>query len=1520
MIPKPPTALPTRPFYWSWLGLFFLLPLGATAQVICDTNIALSLDPNCEGIVTPNTFLASDRADESPFLVSIDGIGTAPTITLNAVGTYSVSIIELATGNSCGPHTLVVNDELGPTLSCTTLRLDCDAAVPFDPPTALDACCWTDLNFAPPFELNNLSQIDDFDGPFAPDNWTFTFDGGQAMEDVRFNFAGTQLTLLGDSFGPANFGDPCNNPDPGNPLCYTATACIDVPISGSIRFDWTNEPATGSPGHAPDFDPTAYSIQAAGGSTNYTVLSTSTTTSGTVSNLALNAGDQFCLIIGSNGFNSFSEAVVDNFSFQPVAADPCNDNYLLRRWVATDCNGAMSSCIQAVVFDDLPTAGPADLLGVDALDCEAGFAVDANGNPDPTVTGLPTGCNISFTYDDLVINSAGCQGASNVGCYKVLRRWVILDECTFDKILDTQQIQVVDQIGPIISGVGDVTISTPVDDCVASYFVPEPTLSDNCSDLDGYTVQASAGTVSFLSSIQRFVLTDLPLGDVTLTYRAEDCCGNVTDAVVNIRVEDQVPPNVSCEVFRNTTLTVNGTSRILAPAFDDGSNDACSPTLWFKVLREDNSDCADLNGDDDPGGANDIWFDDEVFFCCADLGNPVMVTLRVFDVDPGTGPVDPSRMQSGGDLFGRFNECTVSVNVLESLAPLLTCPPDLTVSCEFWFDPANLSAVFGDVVTDESLRQDIVLNDPGNTDLAQPFDWGRDGLAFDNCGILDISRDATFDLSCGTGIIVRTFTATDLGGRTASCVQRISIVDFDPYFINDTDASNSDPTDGVIWPADFNSTLSGGSCASDTNPAVTGSPTILNNDACALISVTSSDTEISPDPNSCRKIRRTWVVTDLCNYPPPFPNPSGNPGQWRFDQLITIVDTDAPIFEACADTIIAVRSFNANCEASVSLRQTASDNCVNAADLVYSYAIDLNNTSSSGNIFEFSGSDSMFTENLPLGSHLVVWKAEDRCGNIGQCVQIVTVADSLPPNALALDGIALDINPATNSVDLMAMMVDGGSTDLCGSIAQRLLNYPSLGAGQSTPPPGSTATLTFDCNNTAGPYPDTVAVDFWVQDQSGTWDYVTTSIVVQDNNFACTPSPNARVSGLVERENGASLSDVKVAVGDAQFSFTDSDGAYTLNDLETFEDYRVTPRLNTDFRDGVSTLDLLEISRHLIGLELLDSPYKRIAADVNKDGRINTLDLVDIQKLLLYFRDDFPNNTSWRFVDATHTFLDPEDPFRSPFPEVYQIPSLQQDMADVNFIALKVGDVNGSAQNNAGALANDRREPWLLSAVDRELVAGREYELLIRAEEGKTLQGFQWELAFDPTQLAYLGYEATGEGNHVESLVNDGLSGRWLVSWAAAGSAKVVDGPLFRLRFQARVGTSWSKALGLSEQSLRAEAYHRATPVEAVQILQPRLVFEPASEFADRAFSLFPNRPNPFQEETTLSFYLPEDSPLILRIFDPTGRLVQQFRGQFAAGYHERTIYRTDLDNEGLFIVRLETPQHTATQKMILSR
>ncbi|MDV7400783.1 hypothetical protein RZS08_55720, partial [Arthrospira platensis SPKY1] len=105
-----------------------------------------------------------------------------------------------------------------------------------------------------------------------------------------------------------------------------------------------------------------------------------------------------------------------------------------------------------------------------------------------------------------------------------------------------------------------------------------------------------------------------------------------------------------------------GVSMIHAHDFDSGSFDNCGP-VWFKVLRVNDNlvydgGCKELNinkGGEIP--ANTSWFDDEVFFCCDDIGKEVMVTLRVFDRDPGPGPVAPARMAPGGDLYGRYNDC-----------------------------------------------------------------------------------------------------------------------------------------------------------------------------------------------------------------------------------------------------------------------------------------------------------------------------------------------------------------------------------------------------------------------------------------------------------------------------------------------------------------------------------------------------------------------------------------------------------------------------------------------------------------------------------------------------------------------------------------------------------------------------------------------------------------------------------------------------------------------------------------------
>ena len=94
---------------------------------------------------------------------------------------------------------------------------------------------------------------------------------------------------------------------------------------------------------------------------------------------------------------------------------------------------------------------------------------------------------------------------------------------------------------------------------------------------------------------------------------------------------------------------------------------------------------------------------------------------------------------------------------------------------------------------------------------------------------------------------------------------------------------------------------------------------------------------------------------------------------------------------------------------------------------------------------------------------------------------------------------------------------------------------------------------------------------------------------------------------------------------------TTSTGEFQFN-LPLSQDYTLTPRRNDDVYNGVSTFDLLLISKHILNVDLLNSPYKVLAADANRSGSVSTLDLVAIRKVILRESNSFPNNTSWRFV------------------------------------------------------------------------------------------------------------------------------------------------------------------------------------------------------------------------------------------------------------------------------------------------
>jgi uncharacterized repeat protein (TIGR01451 family) len=141
---------------------------------------------------------------------------------------------------------------------------------------------------------------------------------------------------------------------------------------------------------------------------------------------------------------------------------------------------------------------------------------------------------------------------------------------------------------------------------------------------------------------------------------------------------------------------------------------------------------------------------------------------------------------------------------------------------------------------------------------------------------------------------------------------------------------------------------------------------------------------------------------------------------------------------------------------------------------------------------------------------------------------------------------------------------------------------------------------------------------------------------------------------------------------------TDDNGNYAVQ-VPVGGSYVVRPEYDLDPLNGVSTLDAVLIVRHIDGSEPLTSPYQIIAADVDRNSIINAQDTFDLRNLILGVTEEFPNNSSWRFVDAAYQFPNPANPLSPAYPGSVVVSNFSADVTGVNFVAVKTGDVNGTA-------------------------------------------------------------------------------------------------------------------------------------------------------------------------------------------------------------------------------------------------
>ena len=1083
-----------------------------------------------------------------------------------------------------------------------------------------------------------------------------------------------------------------------------------------------------------------------------------------------------------------------------------------------------------------------------SLECD-GLAWDLDGDlyPDPEETGYPEldghpfypnegYCEMNVTYDDQVIYL--CEGS-----FKVIRKWTVLDWCTGtgpdddNPIMDFQVIKVLDRQVPIVTCPVDMTVNGDPYTCTADVLMPAPILIYDCSEVTYSIALLFAdeqgnpplngnyeGDDQILDLDEQLTLYNLPFGRTWVRYTIYDACGNKEYCFIEITVVDEVAPVAVCDEHTVVSLTSANTAKIYAYTFDDGSHDNCGD-VHFEVRRMGNNPCGPPYG----------W-GDYVHFCCADVGNTVMVSLRVWDE------------------FDNSNTCMVEVTVQDKIDPEITCPPDITLDC-----------------------------DQDHTDL------GLTGTATgtDNCGDPDITYiDSGSIDNCGEGVIYRVWTATDAGDRTASCVQKISRINLDPFDRND-----------IYFPPNRDLT---GCIDLDTDPSETGVPQ-YDGDDCSLLADTYHDQTFSFVEGACLKILRTWTVIDWCQFDQA--NPS-NGGVWQYTQIIKVSNFNAPVFASqCAD--ITVDGTGSGCTGSVQLEADADDDCTPDDELEWSYVIDVFNDGNSAN--DLYGSSSSVNRPIAFGYHKITWTVEDKCGNISMCMQNFTVEDTKPPTPYCIGGITTVIMPTSGTITIWAVDFDLGSQDNCpGPLTFGIRPVGTNGTPQSG--------WTFDCDDVG-----VHDVEIWVYDNFDNADYCNTKISIQANNGSCGgDGTSLMIAGAVSRESTETVEEVQVTLhGEGQelenYYMTDLDGHYEFHNINPEEEYEVSATRDDDYLNGVSTLDIVLIQKHILGLSTFDSPYKVIAADANNSESVSATDLVALRKLILGLIDELPQNDSWRFVDASQEFDDVENPW--PFAEVINIAQLTDSDMDNDFVAIKIGDVNLDAVPSSGFTSSEIRSNNVLTLelADQTIQRNERTKIPVTASEFDNIYGFQMTLNYSTLSIGSIDIEGAKL-----NLTNDHIAlheGMISMSWNDSKPVSFTnDDVLFYLIVEAKQEGTPSEWFEISSDKTKAEAYDADLHSMGIE-----LNFRTAPLANGFSFELLQNRPNPFTTETTVEFILPEAGPATLTIFDIAGKLIKEYRGEFIKGKNSIQISNDDLGStHGVLYYQLEADGQRSTRKMIL--
>jgi hypothetical protein len=1055
----------------------------------------------------------------------------------------------------------------------------------------------------------------------------------------------------------------------------------------------------------------------------------------------------------------------------------------------------------------------------------------------------------------------------------------------------------------------------------------------------------------------------LPQGTHTVTYRAIDDCGNSGSCSFSLVVEDKVPPVAACDAVTKVALNIHGLAEVFAETFNDGSFDQCcettfyvrrmyescfgsddfEPTVWFCCSDIGDTILVVFRAYDCAGNFNDcmvkVIVEDKIKPIC---NPPANLTVDCAFFDP--------TLASFGFATATDNCCLDTIVTWANYNQFDTVCNRGTIIRNFRaLDCAgNMSQCTQRIVLDYTqyyylkMPDDKIVNTCNGTG-----NYGEPTLHYEDCELIGLSYEDEVFTVVPEGCyridrhwkIINWCTYNPNGGCIA--IPNPDISQIRPFvlpgpiisplgtpapwsptytFINPTDSAATNYS--IFWDQNAN-------CYSYKQMILvfdTKDPIIENcpQGTLKVCDLTANNAALWNDP-------AWWDPAtskhDLCEGPSnlsitAYDACTGANVRFRFQLFLdmdnngsmeTVVSSNNPPpagmvyynnafnpnFSGGTLRAFDSRSVPPNQKYNFSIHETVVGNKRTAA-VQWKTAAQLPNP---GNL---SGLPGILPE-LPYGRHKIKWLVEDGCTNESTCEYGINVQDCKPPTVVCTNGLSGTIT-AVGMLQLWASDFLQYTDDNCTPSAFLKLGIRRSGAGNGFPldAAGNPVTsITFDCSE-IGSQP----VELWSMDLAGNADYCETIIVVQDKLGVCGAS--VQVSGKLATETSQGVEAAALELAGSSpfapaFSFllqSDSSGNFEFPAVPMAQNVSLTPTKDDNPLNGVTTFDLVEITKHILGIKPLDSPYKMIAADANHSNSITSFDIIELRKLILGIYNSLPNNTSWRFVDKAYTFLNPDNPFQADFPENIASANLQTSLADADFIAVKIGDVNNTAVANSNTDAVSRGtgpEPIIFVADapgQKYWQFGEEFNLGIQSAE--SLLGYQFTLKLHGLEL-------------LEIIPGENMRQEFFAHFPEKDAITVAcdkrDAAAFWLRCRVTENGYLHQMLSINSSITQAEAYSAETNGQRHAV---------ALQFsAPGQFQVYPPQPNPFSDKTSLAFFMPQPGDASLKLMDGNGQLLLEQRKTFPKGFNAFEIDFQGQGISGLLFYKIESAAGTGAGKLI---